>query len=210
MNREEENIGLAEYLSSYLSYVMEPGAAQDAAEKLTDHYGTLKFIMSSSQKEIAEIAKIGMQEALALKLLGYVYSRSVTDAFKLGRAHTEEELKEYIKALFIGYSVETIYCLPTDKHGYVIGVEYMGEGTINSSEVYPRRILECAAMYGARGMIIAHNHPKGYATASSADKQATNYIKCLLKEAGVKLIAHYLVSETECLAVKMSEINDVY
>lgn len=196
-----DKLTLTEYLAEYLSFFMKKEDAERASAALSQKYGTLCVLSSSTLDELAATDGMNNQSALSLKLLGYIRSRSVTDNFKLGRVHTEEEIREYLTALFLGLSVETVYCLSLDERGRVVASDYLGEGTVNSSEIYPRRVLECASRNRARSVILAHNHPKGTADASAEDKSATEYIKCVLRDAGINLRAHYLVSDGECAEV---------
>lgn len=202
---DNENIGLYEYLCEYISFIMKSEDAGRVADSLSKKYGTLGVLMSSTLEELLENEGVNSQCALSLKLLGYVHSRSVTDSFKLGRMHTDDEIREYLTALFLGLSIETVYCLSVDNKGRIVSSDYLGEGTVNSSEIYPRRVLECAARNKASGIIIAHNHPKGRAEASNEDLAATEYIKCVLRDAGINLVAHYLVSDGECVEVKSTQ-----
>ncbi len=193
------NNELAAFLADYLKFTLGQDAAVRAAEGLSEKYGSLGVIASSATRELA--ASVGMTDAaaLSLKLLAYVHSRSITDKFQRPERYSEEELREYITALFHGLSVETVYCLLLDKNMRLIGTEHLGEGTVNSSEIYPRRILECACRRGAAGVIIAHNHPKGTAEASEADLIGTSFIRNVLQGAAIDLLGHYLVADNECV-----------
>ena len=193
------NNELTAFLCDYLAFNLGKDEAMRAAEALSVKYGSLAVIASSGAHEIAGIEGMTKSAALSLKLLTYVHSRSITDKFQRPERYSEEELKEYITALFHGLSVETVYCLLFDKNMRLIGTEHLGEGTVNSSEIYPRRILECACRRGAAGVIIAHNHPKGTAEASEADLIGTSFIRNVLQGAGIDLMGHYLVADNECV-----------
>ena len=201
MTYDKDRLTLAAYLAEYLSFSMKREDAERAAVGLSRKYGTLGVLFSSSLDELASTEGMNDQSALSVKLLGYIYSRSVTDSFKLGRVHTEEEIREYFTALFLGLSIETVYCLSLDERGRAVASDYLGEGTVNSTEIYPRRVLECASRNRAKSIILAHNHPKGTVCASAEDKAATEYIKCVLRDAGIKLVAHYLVSDGKCAEI---------
>ena len=196
------NNNLIAYLAKYLSPTVAEDKAHAIAEALVKKYGTLATIASSGADELMRIPGITESVALSIKLLTYVNSRALTDKFKTVRKYSEAEIEELVLGLFMGLSVETVYCLLFDKENRLIGIEYLGEGTVNSSEVYPRRVLECACKSGACGVIIAHNHPKGTPRPSNADLSGTEFLKNILSSAAVRLICHYLASDRECAKLR--------
>ena len=197
-----------EYLFRYLSFSQASEDAAKMASALAAKYGGMTYLASSSVGDIMNTDGVTKSAALSLKLLSYAYSRSVTDAFTIGKKHTEEEIKEFLHAAFIGLSVETVYAVFLDKNERVIAVECLGEGTVNSSDVYPRRIVERSVLNGADGVILAHNHPKGRTEPSDSDLAATGYLKYVLATSGIRLLGHYLVNETECRAINLEEGNN--
>ena len=182
-------------LADILSFAMPREKASEAAEALLSKYGTLGTMLSENEDELCSTGNINMNTALLIKLLGYINSRRVTDNFEFGKEHAELEICEYIRSLFYGISVETVYMLLLDDKGRVIGCEYMGEGTVNASDVYPRRLLECAVKRKAKSVILAHNHPKGMAEPSREDIATTKRLCEIFLTAKIRLLAHYIAAD---------------
>ena len=134
-----------------------------------------------------------MQTTIYIKLLFAIASRRYTDSFKLGVSHTEGEIREYLKALFFGLSVETVYILSLDREGRVVSSDKISEGTVNASGVLPRGILERARKYGAMKIILAHNHPGGEAQPSEEDSDTMTAISQLLAISDIELCRGYIV-----------------
>ncbi len=197
-NNKNGRPSLSEYLCEYLSFSCERDEAERLGKLLADKYGSMHYIASSDMEELTMNEGLSEGDALALKLLSFVYSRSVTDSFELGVKHTEEEIEELFRALFIGLTVETVFCLFLDKKERAIAFEILCEGTVNASGVYPRRVIERALALRADSVILAHNHPKGAAIPSNEDMATTGYLSHVLSTSSISLIAHYLVSESEC------------
>lgn len=171
------------------------------AEKLINKYGSFFAVAEAEADDIAEV--LGGDKALALyiKLSAALASRRGCDLFKFGKKHSEKEIEEYLKYLFFGLSVETVYLLSFDSSGKVLFCDRAGEGTVNISSVLPRKILEIAKKRRAAGVIIAHNHPGGYAKASDDDISATEMLRELLYFSGIELSAHYVVAGAECAKI---------
>ena len=194
-------MSVKEYLTRYLSSFMSEEKALSCADALMKAYGSLPLIASTSAEVIADTVGVSIDTALNIKLLGYVYSRSITDDFTFGRTYSDDEIKKYLIALFTGRHVETVYCISLDKQGRVTASDCLGVGIVNASEISARIVVECACKRGASSIILAHNHPKGTANASNQDISSTNIIKNVLSTLGIELLEHYLVSETDCISV---------
>ena len=164
---------------------------------LLERYGSLGTIFSEITEQLCRTGDITLSTALLIKLLAYVNSRRITDKFEFGKEHTELELREFIGALFLGLSVETVYLLLLDDEGRVKHVEHISDGTVNASDVVPRKILECAKKRSYKNIIIAHNHPKGNITPSKDDIMTTGRLFNMFAAVGVRLCAHYIVADGE-------------
>ena len=201
----KNNVGLPEMipfeykssLEKILAYSVSDEKATKCARRLMDRYGTLATIFSENAEEIARIGGVGMNTALLVKLIAYLNSRRVTDAFEMTSKNDELGLRAYIKALFLGASVETVYAILLDDKGRVISAEYISEGTVNASDVIPRKILECARKKKSKNVILAHNHPKGGVTPSKDDVMTTGRLFTMFASVGVRLCAHYIVADDE-------------
>lgn len=180
-----------------LAYSVGDEKSSECVEKLFGRYGTVATVFSASEEEICHVCGVGMNTALLIKLIAYVNSRRVTERFEFGRVHTELELREYISALFLGASVEVVYAILLDDSGRTIHAEHISDGTVNASDVLPRKILECAKKRKSSKIIVAHNHPKGVATPSKDDIITTNKLINMFASVGVTLRAHYIVGDGE-------------
>lgn len=69
-------------------------------------------------------------------------------------------------------------------------------GTIDGASVYPREVVKRALILNAAAVIIAHNHPSGGATSSQADKQITIRLKEALTLVDIRLLDHFVVSNS--------------
>ena len=169
----------------------------ECIERLVGRFGSFATVLSSREDELCTVGDMSRNAAILLKLVAYLNSRRMTDAFKLGAHHTELELREYIAALFLGSSVESVYALLLDDECRVQSVQHISDGTVNSSDVVPRKILECARRARSTKIILAHNHPKGSVTPSKDDIMTTGRLFTLFASVGVRLLAHYIVADGE-------------
>lgn len=190
------------YLSRLLSFSLK-GDPRPVAEAIVSRYGSIDLAASAPVSELVTLSGMTESAAILLHITMALTSRRITDAFPIGRAVTVSELEHFLIGLFLGLSVETVYIISFDKKGRVIACDFMGEGTVSSSDVYPRRLLECAVKRGASSVIIAHNHPRSAPFASDDDVVATNRLFSVFKSAGIRLTDHYVVAERELTTVPM-------
>ena len=171
--------------------------SRECNSRLFERYGSLSTVFSECEEEICRVGGVNMSTALLIKLIAYTHSRRIVEKFKFGVEHTELELREYLAALFIGASVETVYVLLLDDLGRVTSVEFISEGTVNTSDIIPRKILESANRKKSKQIILAHNHPKGAKTPSKDDIMTTGRLFNLFATVGVRLVCHYIFADGE-------------
>ncbi len=89
---------------------------------------------------------------------------------------------------------EYFYCSMLNAQNEVIHTRAVHEGTLNEAPVYPREIVFQALRYGAHSIILAHNHPGGSLTASSADLDVTKRIVASFKPISIPVVDHIIVA----------------
>ncbi len=165
---------------------------ETAARRLIYRYGSMLGVLSLDRRELSRL--LGESAAMFVVLYAALQSRRITDGYKLGKVHTDEETVEFVRASFLGRAKETVELISFGADGRTIGIDRIGEGTINSSDVYPRRIVECAVARGADSVILTHNHPGGSSHPSNDDIVATAKLFATCRVAGIMLHRHIIVA----------------
>lgn len=193
------NLNDLDYFKGLLGYAVG-NSAEGVAELLLFRYRTIENILTASARELTSLA--GERCAFYLKLLAYVTSRRRTDGFSFGRVQTSADIAEYLKALFLGESVEKTYLLTYDGAGSITGCHLLGEGTVSSSEILPRKAVETAVSESAVSVAIAHNHPFGTTKASTDDINLTRSFYAIFRNCEIALTEHYIVAGQLCDTVR--------
>ena len=180
---------------SLLAFYTDAEKAHECTVKLIEKYGSFSTVLSENEDELCRVGNINKNTATLIKLVAYLNSRRVTERFETGKEYSELDLRELIGALFLGSTVETVYLILFDDKDKLISWEYMGEGTVGKSDVYPRKLLECAVKKKAKKIVLAHNHPKGNVTPSTDDVMTTGRLFNIFSSVGVRLSAHYIVAD---------------
>lgn len=191
-----------DFLAELLSPIYKGGSA--LAERVLAQYHTLEGAMTASVAELTELCDEGF--ACFIKLLAYVTSRRTMDSYlKNDNCFEHAAVSGYLKALFLGQSVEVAYLLCFDGRGRFIDSAIIGEGTVNSTDVLPRRALEFAIEKSAKSVILAHNHPFGKPTASSDDVKLTNVMDSVFSACDIELLGHYIVAGQRCSTIVLKK-----
>lgn len=189
------NITDLDYFTGLLGFVSNKGA-EDRAEALLMRYHTIENVFTATVKELTDITD--EKHAFYLKLLAYITSRRKTDLYRKGKIYTKAEIAEYLKAVYLGESVEKICLIAFDEKNRFIGCRLIGEGTVGASEVMPRKAVDCALTMGAKRVSVAHNHPFGTTDPSSDDINVTKLFGNLFAGCDIEFSDHYIVAGQLC------------
>lgn len=108
-----------------------------------------------------------------------------TDVSAFLRLQLAEEKNEVFAVIFLNAQLK------------LIAFEKLFHGTINESNIYPRRVVQKALEYNAETIIIAHNHPSGNCRPSTADEKITLQLKTALSYVDIRLADHLIVSHVD-------------
>ena len=192
------------YFAELLSYATKDST--EVALKILKRYRTIEGAITAPIQEMTELTD--KKVALFLKLVGYIAARRREDGITLGKIYTEAELAEYMKAVFIGQSAEQVYLLSFDEGDALISVDFLFEGTVNTTDILPRRILELSVQNGARSISVAHNHPFGSPTPSGDDLSLTSSLSSVLTSAEINFKSHYIVAGQLCTVIDVEEVQN--
>ena len=102
---------------------------------------------------------------------------------------------EFARAKFGGKANENFMVIYLNTRNEAIGYEILYEGTLDSSVVYPRRIIEGAISHHASGLLVVHNHPSGHTDPSTEDKHITQAILKAAQTMDIRLLDHIIVGK---------------
>ena len=89
---------------------------------------------------------------------------------------------------------EVFAVLFLDSQHRLIAFEEMFRGTLTQTSVYPREVVLRALHHQAAAVVLAHNHPSGNASPSTADEALTKTLKNTLALVDVRVLDHFIVA----------------
>lgn len=192
-------------LELLLFYAIPRKDTKGVARALLDRFGSLTAVLDAKPRELEQVEGIGENVSTFLSLI-----RDMTRYYMVKKAEIPQVITDmnqcgaYLSNFFIGQTNEVVYLLCLDAKCGILGLEKVGEGSVNSTTVSIRKVMEIALAYNATSVILAHNHPGGLAMPSGADVRTTQRIAASLDPVGIQLVDHVVVSDGDFVSMRQS------
>ena len=193
------------------------------AEALSDYELLMAIIGSGTQyadvtklaREVQKLLKekgseLAYEDLLSVKSLGPAKATNIMAGYELWRRQFEvcerpiidspEKAAEQLSDIR-DKKQEYFVCLTLDGANRLIAKRIITIGTLTASLVHPREVFAEAITDRAASIIVAHNHPSGTLTASSADSEVTQRLEEAGVMLGIKLVDHLIVSSSGHLSI---------
>ncbi len=120
--------------------------------------------------------------------------REATLAPRKDAIREPEDVVRLLGAQAAAEETEVFWVLLLDSKSQVRGAVEVTRGLINQTLVAPREVFRIAIMYGAAGIIVAHNHPSGDPTPSAEDRAVTRQLQAAGKLLDITVYDHVILA----------------
>ncbi len=191
-----ESLEPHEVLELLLFYAYRQRDTNEIAHRLLKKFGSIEGVFEASIESLEAVEDVGYNTAVFLKLQSSIQRFYMKDRLlrERNKCITPENIGEYIKGLFYGYTDEVFYMISLNSQCELISADIVAKGTVNSATLYSRELVKKALETKAVFVILAHNHPNGVLAPSEADVRTTKTAKEALNFISVRLIDHVIVS----------------
>lgn len=192
-------------LELLLYYTIPRRDTNPIAHELLARFGSLAQVLEARPEELAKVPGVGDATATFLSLITsvgryYLVNRTMQETI----LPSIEKCGQYLVPFFHGRRNEMVFILCLDAKCKVLCCKEMGEGSVNSAGVPIRRIVETALGANATSVILAHNHPSGFALPSGEDVQTTRRVALALDAVEIELIDHIVVADDDFVSLAQS------
>jgi len=175
------------------------------AHALLDRFGSLAAVFEASVQELKEVPGIGENAAVLITLIPQMMRKAMVSKNADVKIISDAELAgQFFLPKFMFETDEVVLLACLDARKRVISCAEMNRGVVNSVAISARKIVETALLNKADSVIIAHNHPQGFALPSREDKMITTQIRQSLATIGVELVDHIIVADGEFVSMAQS------
>lgn len=173
------------------------------AKALIARFGSFSEVAAARPERLREIDGLGEATICEIKLMeasarrlarGALQKRTVLGSFM--------DVIDYCRTAMAYAEREEFRILFLDKRNALIADEVQGVGTVDHTPVYPREVVRRALELGSSALILAHNHPSGDPTPSTADIRMTLDIIAIAQPFGIAVHDHLIVGRNGHASLK--------
>ena len=111
-----------------------------------------------------------------------------------GYIKSAREAAEHLRGFFADAAKREKFAVCyLNNQNQLLETEILFEGSINTSAVYPRVLIERVLDTGAGAVILGHNHPSGDITPSNSDRAVTKKLKTACTSIDVEICDHIII-----------------
>lgn len=169
-----------------------------AAKEAIRKFQTLRGVLEAPEEELLQIPGIGTHNAFGIKLVQEV-AREFLKARILDKpfCRSSQEVFDYLYHSMRGLKKEVFKAIYLNSQNQIIDTVDLSEGTVNSSSVSTREVIENALKSKAAALIFVHNHPSGAVEPSSSDKAVTRELVHAGNIMRLKVLDHIIIGENQ-------------
>ena len=189
-------------LELLLFFGIPQGDTNPLAHRLLDRFGGLAQVLEAPAEELEKVSGVGEHVSTLLSLI-----REISRYYMVNRAmpcavlKTTADCGDYLVPYFVGRRDETVFLLCLDSKCKVLCCKEVGSGSVNSASVSARKIVETALAANATSVVLAHNHPSGFACPSDEDILTTRRMAVALDAVGILLADHIVVADDDYVSM---------
>jgi DNA repair protein RadC len=167
------------------------------ARALLDRFSDFSGVVSAPSERLCEVEGIGPAVAVEFKIVEAAAHR-LAQARVIGRPviSSWDALIAYCRASMAHRGTEQFRVFYLDRKNVLIADEEQARGTVDHVPVYPREVVKRALLLDASAIILAHNHPSGDPTPSSADITMTGEVQRAAEALGIVLHDHVVIGKS--------------
>ena len=182
-------------LELLLFYSIPQKDTNETAHMLINRFGSLSAVFDAPYDDLLTVPGISEHSATLIKLIPAISRRYAMEKnSKVTKLSSIEDIGKYLEARYLGVTEETVLLLLLDNKFGLIDCVKVHEGSVNSSAITMRKLIETALFKRASMVVLAHNHPSGVALPSSDDLFTTQQVKRAFDLVEIGMLAHIIVA----------------
>jgi len=166
------------------------------AKEAIKRFKTLRGVLEASTEELEEIDGIGPHNALGIKLVQEAARRFLKERI-IDRPvyQSSQEVFDYLYHSMRDLKKEIFKVIYLNSRNQIIETADLFQGTVNSSAISPRQVIEGAIKHNAVSLIFAHNHPSGNPGPSQSDREVTRDLVYAAGVMQIKVLDHIIIGD---------------
>ena len=194
-------------LELLLCYGLPRKDSKPVAEELLATFGGLTQVLDAAPEQLETVPGVGENLSTFLMLIREFVRRYNIEKSEIDKPMTSaKDYCKHIRHYFDGQRNEMVYLLCLDARFKPLCCKRIAEGSIHTTSISVRKIAEVALNVNATTVILAHNHPGGFAFPSAEDRRTTEQLAKSLAALDIILADHVIVSDDETISLADSRM----
>ena len=200
-----EGMNDIQFLEMLLYYAIPRSDTNALAHALLDRYVTVRGVLDADVSDLRKIDGIGENASLFLRAVREALRRYMTSPLQeKGFICSYADAGEYFVPILCYETEEKAYLMCLNGRGGLISCTQVGSGTLCTVNVSIRKIVDEAVRRRSASVVLAHNHPAGFAIPSAEDRAFTQELKRALALMDVRLMDHIIVADGDYVSFAQS------
>ena len=167
---------------------------KQAAKEAIKRFKTLRGVLEAPPEDLQQIEGIGPHNAFGMKLVQEVAREFLKEKIIEQPVYqSSRQVFEYLYHSMRDLKKEIFKVLLLNSHNQIAETLDLAEGTVDSSYIEPREVVEKALKFNAVSLIFAHNHPSGFPEPSTSDKEITRDLVFAAEIMHLKVLDHIII-----------------
>ena len=188
-------------LELLLFYALPQKDTNELAHELINTFGSLAGVFEASIPDLCKVKGVKENTAILISMIPSLcriyYDQKNSDGIIL---NSSEKAGKYLLTKYLGVNYELVTLILLDNKCRVLSFSKIAQGSVNSTEVNIRKMVEEIIKYNATSAIMAHNHPGGIAVPSREDIESTRMVVKALRMINVNLRDHIIIADNDFIS----------
>ena len=166
-----------------------------SAKEVLKKFGSLRSVLEAPAEELSTVYGIGSNNVIGLKLAQAIALRYLRDKV-VGQdfLRSSEEVIDYLRLNLRDRNREVFLVVFLNGRNQIMAMEELCAGTLTTSAVYPREVIERTLKNKAAALVLVHNHPSGNSQPSTEDLKITKRLKDAADSIDVTIHDHIIIA----------------
>lgn len=192
----------AELVALLLGSGLKGRNAVGLAKDLLDNCGGLRGLQRKSVQELVRLKGLGPARASILAACFELGERASLSELVSGSAIGRvDEIHDHCRMLLSNKPIEHCIALLLNAQNQILDCKQLSKGTLTQTAIYPREVAKLALEHHASSVILAHNHPSGFAEPSPGDIMMTRSLADALAVVDIMLLDHIIVAGPKTISL---------
>ena len=194
-------------LELLLFYALPQKDTNALAHALIDEFGSLSAVFDAPVEALKKIKGIGENTAVLIKLIPEMYEKYIFNKLtaEIHELKSSKEALNYFYPMLRNKQVEVLVASFLDSKLRIKKTVIIKEGGFSDVDISLRNIVNKALDLKTPNIMLAHNHPSGFAAPSANDVEAVRIISKTLESMELHLCDSLIIAADECFSMADSK-----